>query len=195
MQYRLPIRVRHRLVWMNLYLYCDLWLTMVLLAHYVSGFDPWDESVKALADLMEREGVLEKVAKNTKNGFVNNLTGFDPWDESSKALADLIEKEGTMTSYPPGFPVRRSEAIRTLRRDWWTTCCLLLPRRLLLRLITSHSRPPRRTYRRDSRQTTSLTVLSTRVYRRPRLHQVRSITIFTDCICSTSGRYGFEACL
>ena len=55
---------------------------------------------------MEREGVLEKIAKNTKNGFVNHFTGFDPWDESSKALADLIEKEGAMTSYPPppGIP-------------------------------------------------------------------------------------------
>ena len=60
---------------------------------------------------MEKEGVLEKVAKNTakSNGFVtHNLTGFDPWNESSKALADLIEKEGAtaaaMTSYPPGIP-------------------------------------------------------------------------------------------
>ena len=81
--------------------YTNMELIVVLLTRYVSGFDPWDESVKALADMMEKEGVLEKIAnKNTKNGFVNNLTGFDPWDESSKALADLIEKEGTMPSFP-----------------------------------------------------------------------------------------------
>ena len=76
---------------------------------FVSDFDPWDESVKALADMIEKNKVLDKVAKNTQNGLVNNLTGFDPWDESSKALADLIEKEGAMSSFP-GMPPRSNPA-------------------------------------------------------------------------------------